>query len=118
MTSDKTLITWEDFEKVHLRKGTIVKAKNFPEARQPAYKVWVDFGPETGILKTSAQITDHYMAEELPGKPVIGITNFPKKQIGPFMSEFLLVGFEDETGSGAIMLATCDPEVPNGALLK
>lgn len=112
----ETLISWGDFKKVQLRKGTILKAENFPEARQPAYKVWVDFGRELGILKTSAQITEHYLLENLTGKAVMGVTNFPKKQIGPFMSEFLLVGFEDD--HKAIILATCDPNVPDGALLK
>ena len=116
MKNDKTIISWSDFKKVELRKGTVVRGENFPEARHPAYKVWVDFGPELGILKTSAQITDHYTVEELPDRPVIGVTNFPAKQIGPFMSEFLLVGFEDE--DKAIILATCDAKVPNGSLLK
>ena len=110
------MINWADFKKVELRKGTVVKGACFPEARHPAYKVWVDFGPEIGILKTSAQITDHYTPDELPGRPVIGVTNFPAKQIGPFMSEFLLVGFED--ADKAIILATCDSKVPDGALLK
>lgn len=116
MLADKNFITWSDFEKVQIRKGTILRAEQFPEARHPAYKVWVDFGPDLGTLKTSAQITDHYEPEDLPGMPVMGITNFPKKQIGKFMSEFLLTGFEDE--NNAIILATCDSKVPNGALLK
>lgn len=116
MNTTQTLIDWADFKKVQLRKGTILKAEKFPEARQPAYKVWVDFGLELGIMKTSAQITDHYLPDDLPGKAVMGVTNFPRKQIGSFMSEFLLVGFEDE--HKAIILATCDPKVPDGALLK
>jgi len=116
MSISKTLIGWEDFTKVELRKGTIIKAEDFPEARQPAYKIWVDFGPETGVRKTSAQITTNYSLVDLPGKPVIGVTNFPAKQIGPMMSEFLLVGFEDE--NKAIILASCDSKVPDGALLK
>lgn len=109
-------IKWEDFLKVHLRKGTIVRAETFPEARKPAYKVWVDFGPELGVKKTSAQITDNYTVEELVGRPVIGITNFPPKQIGPFMSEFLLTGFDD--GKNGILLAKCDNKIPDGALLQ
>ncbi len=116
MDLSETHINREDFTKVNLRKGTIVKAEVFSEARQPAYKVWVDFGRELGILKTSAQITDHYQPENLSGKSVMGVTNFPPKQIGPFMSEFLLVGFEDD--HKAIILATSDPDVPDGALLK
>ncbi|WP_410000024.1 tRNA-binding protein [Membranihabitans marinus] len=116
MTQDASLISWDDFKKIEIRKGTIVKAEPFPEARQPAYKIWVDFGAEKGVLKTSAQVTRHYLPEHLPGKAVMGVTNFPKKQIGPLMSEFLLVGFEDE--SKAIILATCDPQVPDGAILK
>ncbi len=116
MTISKTHISWEDFAKVELRKGTIIKAEEFPEARQSAYKIWVDFGTEIGVRKTSAQITTHYSPFELPGKAVIGVTNFPVKQIGPIMSEFLLVGFEDE--NKAIILASCDSKVPDGALLK
>lgn len=116
MIQDKPLINWNEFIKVELRKGTIVRSEIFPEARQPAYKVWVDFGSEIGILKTSAQITLHYRVEDLPGKSVIGVTNFPRKQIGSFMSEFLLVGFENE--NKAIILASCDGNVPDGAILK
>jgi len=109
-------ISWADFKKVHLRKGTVIRAEVFPEARQPAYKVWVDFGPELGVKKTSAQITENYKPEELPGKAVIGVTNFPPKQIGPFMSEFLLTGFEDD--QKAIVLTACDNKIPDGALLQ
>ena len=110
------LISWADFEKLELRKGTVVKAEKFPEARKPSLKVWVEFGPEVGIRKTSAQITEHYQVADLIGRPVIGVTNFPAKQIGPFMSEFLLVGFEDENQD--IILASTDPKVPDGAILK
>lgn len=110
------IILWADFEKVQIRKGTLIKAREFPEARKPSLQVWVDFGPELGTLKSSAQITIHYRPEELAGRPVMGVTNFPDKQIGPFMSEFLLLGFEDENGD--IVLATTDPRVPDGALLK
>lgn len=109
-------ITWSDFQKIHLRKGTIIRAEVFPEARKPAYKVWVDFGSDIGVKKTSAQITENYLPEDLIGKAVIGITNFPPKQIGPMISEFLLVGFEDE--NQAIVLASCGNKIPDGALLQ
>lgn len=115
MEEGKDHISWADFEKVHLRKGTVVRAEVFSEARKPAYKVWVDFGPKLGVKKTSAQITENYKPEDLPGRAVIGVTNFPPKQIGPFMSEFLLTGFEDE--NKAIMLADCDNKIPDGTLL-
>lgn len=109
-------ISWQDFEKIEIRKGTILKAEEFPEARKPSLKVWVDFGKELGIRKTSAQITRHYRTQDLPGRSIIGVTNFPDKQIGPFMSEFLLLGFEDRAGD--ILLASADSDVPDGALLK
>jgi tRNA-binding protein len=104
-------ISWHDFEKVELRAGTIVQVLDFPEARKPAYKVQVDFG-ELGIKWSSAQITKHYTKEELVGKQIMGVVNFPKKQIGPFMSEFLVTGFADENGD--IVLANIDKPVPNG----
>ncbi len=105
-------ITWHDFEKVELRAGTILEVLNFPEARKPAYKVKVDFG-EFGIRWSSAQITFHYKKEDLVGKQIIGIVNFPKKQIGKFMSEFLITGFTDNQGN--IVLTTLERSVPNGA---
>jgi tRNA-binding protein len=108
------LITWNDFEKADLRVGTIVSAHNFPEARKPAYKVEVDFG-ELGIMWSSAQITHHYSREELTGKQIIGVVNFPEKQIANFMSEFLVTGFADEDGN--IILASVDKRVPNGSKL-
>jgi tRNA-binding protein len=108
-------ISWADFEKVELRAGTIVAAEAFPEARKPAYKLSVDFGPEIGVRKSSAQITVRYRAEELVGKQVLGVVNFPAKQIGPFVSECLTTGFADETG--AIVLISPDVPVPNGAKL-
>jgi tRNA-binding protein len=107
-------IKWSDFENVELRAGTILQALDFPEARKPAYKVQVDFGP-LGIKWSSAQITKHYSKEELIGKQIIGVVNFAKKQIGPFMSEFLVTGFADENGD--IVLAGIDKPIPNGQKL-
>jgi tRNA-binding protein len=104
-------ITWHDFEKVELRAGTILTVLDFPGARKPAYKVQVDFG-DLGVKWSSAQITKHYTKEELIGKQIMGVVNFPKKQIGPFMSEFLVTGFADEHGD--IVLAGLDKPVPNG----
>jgi len=105
-------IAWSDFEKVELRAGTILEVFDFPEARKPAYKLKVDFG-EFGIKTSSAQITKIYTKEELPGKQIVGIINFPKKQIGKFMSEFLVTGFADENGD--IVLTTLNSKVPNGS---
>jgi tRNA-binding protein len=107
-------ITWNDFEKVELRVGTILEATDFPEARKPAYKVKVDFG-EFGVKWSSAQITRHYTKEELPGRQIVGVINFPKKQIANFMSEFLVTGFADEKGD--IVLTAIDKVVPNGSKL-
>ncbi len=107
-------INWNDFEKVELRVGTILQVLDFPEARKPAYKLQVDFG-EFGIKWSSAQITKHYTKEELPGRQVMGVINFPKKQIANFMSEFLVTGFADENGD--IVLAAIDKPVPNGSKL-
>lgn len=112
----KKNLSWEDFEKVELRTGTIVEAREFPQARKPAYILHVDFGEETGVLKSSAQITDLYSREELPGKQVIGVVNFPPKQIGPIQSECLITGFYDE--NGAVVLAVPDKEVKNGLKLS
>tara|TARA_R110002096_G_scaffold257381_1_gene450725 strand:- start:46601 stop:46942 length:342 start_codon:yes stop_codon:yes gene_type:complete len=108
-------ISWDDFEKVELRIGTVVRAEEFPEARKPAYKVWVDFGGDLGIKKSSAQITVHYTPEELIGKQIVAVVNFPVKQIGPIKSEFLLTGFYDE--SGDVVVAKPERAVPNGARL-
>jgi tRNA-binding protein len=108
-------ISWEDFEKIELKVGTVVRAEEFPEARRPAYKVWVDFGGEMGIKKSSAQITVHYKPEELVGKQIVAVVNFPPKQIGPIKSEFLLTGFFDE--NGAVVIARPERPVPNGAKL-
>jgi tRNA-binding protein len=105
-------ITWADFEKVELRVGTILEVFEFPEARKPAYKLKVDFG-EFGIRMSSAQITKHYKMDELPGRQIVGVINFPKKQIGKFMSEFLVTGFADANGD--IVLTTVQGNVPNGS---
>lgn len=108
-------IAWQDFEKVELRVGTVVAAEAFPEARKPAYKLTVDFGPEIGLRRSSAQITVHYGVEELVGRQVLGVVNFPAKRIGPFVSECLISGFYREDGT--VILAVPDKAVPNGAKL-
>lgn len=107
-------ITWHDFEKVELRAGTVLEVTDFPQARKPAYKLKVDFGP-LGIKWSSAQITKHYSKEELPGRQIVGVVNFEPKQIANFMSEFLVTGFADENGD--IVLAALDKPVPNGSKL-
>ncbi|WP_111497391.1 tRNA-binding protein [Marinobacter bohaiensis] len=108
-------ISWNDFEKVELRVGTIVEVLEFPEARRPAYKLQVDFGPEIGVRKSSAQITDHYSREELVGRQVLAVTNFPPKQIGPMRSECLVTGVPDR--DGAVVLVSPDQPVENGVRL-
>lgn len=108
-------INWNDFEKVELRAGTVLEVFDFPEARKPAYKLKVDFG-EYGIKMSSAQITVHYTKEELVGQQIIGVVNFPKKQIGKFMSEFLVTGFADAQGD--IILTTLKGSVPNGSKMS
>lgn len=107
-------ITWNDFEKAELRAGTILEVQEFPEARKPAYKIKADFG-EFGIKWSSAQITKHYSMEELVGRQIIGVLNFPPKQIARFISEFLVTGFPDENGD--IVLASVERRVPNGVKL-
>ena len=106
------MITYEDFEKVDIRVGKIIKVEDFPEARKPAYKIQIDFGPEIGIKKSSAQITRHYTKDELMGKLVLGVVNFPVKQIGPFLSESLTLGVPDEHGD--VVLISPTKEVPIG----
>jgi len=110
------LIDWSDFQKVQLCVGTVVSAEVFVEARNPAYKLLVDFGEQIGRRKSSAQITDLYQAEALVGKQVVAVVNFPPKQIGPMMSECLVTGFHREDGS--VVLAVPEQEVPNGARLS
>lgn len=108
-------ISYDDFDKIDVRVGRIVDAKPFPEAKRPAFQLWVDFGPDLGIRKTSAQITQNYTLEELPGKLVAAVVNFPPKQIGKFMSEILVLGFPDENGN--VTLIGPDKNVPIGGRL-
>lgn len=108
-------ISFDDFLKVDVRVGRIVRAEPFPEARKPAIKMWIDFGGDLGEKKTSAQITVHYAPEELVGQQVMAVVNFPARQIGPFMSEVLVLGFPD--ASGAIVLAQPERDVPVGGRL-
>lgn len=105
-------ITFDDFLKVDIRVGTVVRAEPYPEARQPAFKLWVDFGPEIGERKTSAQITRHYDLDGIVGKQVVAVTNFPPKQIGKFMSEVLVLGIPDEDGE--VVLLAPNRKVPDG----
>jgi len=107
-------ITWADFEKVELRAGTILEVQDFPKARKPAYQLKVDFGP-LGIKWSSAQITKHYTKEELIGRQILGVVNFPEKQIANFMSQFLVTGLADENGD--IVLTAIERPVPNGSKL-
>lgn len=108
-------ITWQDFEKVELRAGTIIEVNDFPKARKPAYKLLIDFGAEIGTKRSSAQITKRYTKEQLLGKQVICVTNFPPRQIADFMSEVLTTGFILEDGE--VVLSEPQQKVPNGSLL-
>lgn len=108
-------ISWEDFMNVELRVGRIVSARPFPEARKPAYVLEIDFGEEIGLKKSSAQITELYTTDELPGRLVVAVVNFPRKQIGPLMSECLVTGFHDKDGN--VALCVPDSDVPLGARL-
>ena len=105
-------IGFDDFMKVDIRVGVVLRAEPFPEARKPAIKMWVDFGPDLGERKTSAQVTAHYAPENLVGKQVIAVVNFPPRQIGPFMSEVLVLGLPDENGE--VVLLSPDQKVPTG----
>lgn len=111
MSERVDVIEWADFQRVQLCAGTVLKVEPFPEARKPAWKVWVDFGPH-GVKKTSAQIQALYSAEELVGRQIVGIINFPPKQVGPFLSEFLLTGFHTDEG---VVITTVERTVPDGA---
>ena len=108
-------ISWQDFEKVDMRVGTIVDVQDFPEARKPAYQLKIDFGPEIGLRKSSAQITALYTKEELMGRQIVAVINFPPKQIGKFMSQCLVTGFADAHGN--IVLTSVERKLPNGAKL-
>jgi tRNA-binding protein len=108
-------ISFDDFLKVDIRTGTVLDARPFPEARKPAIILIIDFGPEIGVKKSSAQITVHYTPEQLVGRQVMAVVNFPPRQIGPLRSEVLTLGFEDD--AGAIILAAIDKPVPNGQRL-
>lgn len=107
-------ISWDDFENVELRVGTIIRVEPFPEARKPALKLWIDFG-DGNIKQSSAQITAYYSQENLLGSQVIAVTNFPPKKVGPFTSEVLVTGFYD--ASGNVVLARPERQVPNGSKL-
>ena len=111
MTETMDVIAWDDFARVQLCAGTVIRVEPFPEARKPAWKLWVDFGPH-GIRKTSAQIQAIYSATELVGRQIVGVINFPPKQVGPFVSEFLLTGFHTDDG---VVITTVERRVPDGA---
>jgi len=109
------MITWKDFEKIEMRVGTILEVSDFAEARKPAYKLKIDFGEKIGLKKSSAQITKHYQRKDLIGKQVVAVINFPPKQIGPFMSECLIMGSYEPDGS--VILLGLDQKAENGSLV-
>jgi tRNA-binding protein len=111
----QSILTYDAFERVDLRSGTVVKVQDFARAKKPAFKIWADFGTELGILQTSAQVTEHYTPESLMGRKIVGCVNLGEKNIAGFQSQFLLLGFADD--NGAICLITANPEVPNGQKL-
>ena len=115
LRSRQMTISYDDFVKVDIRVGTIVNAEPYPEARRPAYKLQVDFGSEIGVKRSSAQCTVHYRLDELVGRQVAAVVNFPPKQIGKFMSEVLVLGFPDDVGG--VVLVVPDKQVPNGGKL-
>lgn len=115
MVDERNLISWQDFMRIDLRVGRVVSAKTFPEARKPAYILEVDFGEEIGVLKSSVQITDLYSVDDLVDRLVVGVVNFPRKQIGPLMSECLVTGFHNENGH--VVLCTPEQDVPVGSRL-
>jgi len=115
MSAPAETIGFDDFMKVDVRVGRVLKAEPFPEARKPAYKLTIDFGPDIGVKKSSAQITVHYTLEELEGRKVAAVVNFPPRQIGPVRSEVLTLGFPDE--NGAVVLVGVDRDVPVGGRL-
>jgi len=114
-SSPASRIAFDDFLKVDIRVGTVVEARPFPEARKPAFQLVIDFGPAIGLKKSSAQITRNYRLDELVGRQVAAVVNFPPRQIGPMMSEVLMLGFPD--AAGEVMLFAPDREVPNGGRL-
>ena len=115
MTAADATIGFDDFLKVDIRVGTVIRTEPYPETRRPAYKVWVDFGAEIGVKKASAQATAHYALEDLIGRQVAAVVNFPPKQIGKFMSEVLFLGFPD--GAGEVVVIGPERPVPNGGRL-
>lgn len=115
MPGADTQITFDDFMKVDIRAGIVIEAREFPEARKPAYQLVIDFGPDIGVKKSSAQITHHYTPETLTGRMVAAVVNFPPRQIGPFMSEVLVLGFADDDGH--ILLVKPDKNITPGARL-
>lgn len=115
MTAVAERIAFDDFMRLDVRVGEVIRAEPFPEARKPAYKLTIDFGPDVGVKRSSAQITRHYTTDELSGRKVAAVVNFPPRQIGPFMSEVLTLGFPD--ADGEVVLVGVDRDVPNGGRL-